>query len=188
MNTVLGNIVLETIKDRRSVRKYQNQQIKDEELKMIIEAGIYAPTANNDQPWHFTVIQNQKLIEHMNEEAKKSMQTSDVSWMREMGKNEKLNIFFHSPTVIVVSGRKTAISPLVDCCAAIQNMLLAAESMDIGTCWIGLAKFFFTNPKNIEKLNIPEGYQPYYAVSIGYKTSPNNKGPERNKNVVNYIK
>ncbi len=127
MNAVLGNIVLETIKNRRSVRKYQNQQIKDEELEMIIEAGIYAPTANNDQPWHFTVIQNQELMEYMNEEAKKSMKTSDVSWIRKMGKNQELNIFFHSPTVIVVSGRKTAVSPLVDCCASIENMLLAAD-------------------------------------------------------------
>ncbi len=60
--------------------------------------------------------------------------------------------------------------------------------MDIGSCWIGLAKFFFTQPENIEKLNISDGYQPYYAVSLGYKTSQNNKGPERNKKVVNYIK
>lgn len=182
------NTVLETIKNRRSVRNYLNQQITDEELETIIEAGIYAPTAHNDQPWHFTVIQKQEFIEHMNQEAKKVMKTSDVDWISNMGKNESFNIFYQSPTVVVVSGRKTAISPLVDCCAAIENMLLAAESIDLGTCWIGLARFFFENPENVEKLSIPAGYEPYYAVSIGYKATNNNKGPERNKNVTNYIK
>lgn len=182
------NQVLDTIKKRRSVRKYQSKQVKDEELETIIEAGIYAPTAHNDQPWHFTVIQNQELIESMNHESKELMKISDVDWMANMGKNDKLNIFYHSPTVVVVSGKKDAVSPLVDCCAAIENMLLAAESMDIGTCWIGLARFFFETPENVEKLNIPEGYEPYYAVSIGYKEFSDVKGPERNKDVVNYIK
>jgi len=182
------NQVIKTIKNRRSVRKYQSQQITDDELQNIIEAGIFAPTAHNDQPWHFTVIQNQELIQLMNQESKKLMKTSEVDWIANMGKNENLNIFYDSPTVIVVSGRKTALSPLVDCSAAIQNILIAAESLNIGSCWIGLAKFFFANPENVKKMNIPAGYEPYYAISIGYKDSANRRGPERNKDVVNYIK
>ena len=182
------NEVLETIKSRRSIRKYSEEQIKDEEIDMILESAVYAPTGHNDQPWHFTVIQNKELIDEMSVESKKLMAESSVEWMVNMGKAENLHLFYNAPTVIVVSGKKDAVSPLVDCCAAIQNMLIAAESLDIGSCWIGLVKFFFEDPENVAKFNLPENYEPYYAISFGYKGSFNNKAPERNKNVVNYIK
>lgn len=182
------NEVINNIKSRRSIREYLQEQIKDEELDLILESAIYAPTGGNDQPWHFTVVQNRKLIDLMNVESKKKMANMPVEWIAKMGKAEHLNIFYNAPTVIVVSGKEDATSPLPDCCAAIQNMLLAAECMDIGSCWIGLARFFFENAENVEKLDIPKGYKPFYAVSLGYKAPNNNKAPERNRNVVNYIK
>ena len=181
------NKVIENIKNRRSVRKYLPEQIKDEELKIILESAIYAPTGGNDQPWHFTVIQKKELIDEMNDECKKVMAELPVDWISKMGKAENLHIFYNAPTVVVVSGKDDATSPLPDCCAAIQNMLLAAESMDIGSCWIGLSRFFFDSPENVGKLKIPEGYKPYYSVSLGYKTSEVNLAPERNKDVINYI-
>jgi nitroreductase len=182
------NPTLETVKNRRSIRKYLPEQIKEEELELIIEAGIYAPSGHNDQPWHFTVIQNKELINLMSDESKKVMSNLPVEWIAKMGKSKLLNIFYHAPTVIVVSGKKDATSPFADCCAAIQNMLIAAESIDIGSCWIGLARFFYENPENLKKLKIPEGYEPHYSVSFGYKDSSSHKAPERNRDVVNYIK
>ncbi len=182
------NNVLENIKNRRSTRKYLPEQIKDEELDLILEAGIYAPSGHNDQPWHFTVIQNKELINLMSDESKKAMAKLPIDWIAAMGKSENLNIFYHAPTVIVVSGKKEATSPFADCCAAIQNMLIAAESIDIGSCWIGLARFFYENADNLKKLNIPEGYEPHYSVSFGYKALTTPDAPERNRNVINYIK
>jgi nitroreductase len=67
------NKVLESIKNRRSIRKYLEDQIKDEELEIILEAAVYAPTAGNEQSWHFTVIQNAEFIDTMNLESKKLM-------------------------------------------------------------------------------------------------------------------
>ncbi len=181
------NQVLDTIKRRRSIRKFKSNQIKPDELDKIIEAAIHAPTARNDQPWHFTIIQNKKLMDHINVEAKKVMAGSPLDWVSSLGRNERLNIFYNAPTVIIVSGRKDAVSPLVDCSAAIQNMLIAAESLEIGSCWIGFAKYYFQKADNVDKLSIPEGYEPYYGVSLGYKASYNNQAPERNKKVTNYI-
>ena len=182
------NEVLETIKSRRSIRKYRDEQIKNEEIAMILESAIYAPTGHNDQPWHFTVIQNKELIDEMSVKSKKMMAESPVEWMANMGKAEHLHLFYNAPTVVVVSGKKGAVSPFADCCAAIQNMLVTAESLDIGSCWIGLVKFFFENPENVAKFNLPEDYEPYYAVCLGYKGSSNNMAPERKRDVVNYIK
>jgi len=182
------NVVLENIKSRRSIRKYLPEQINDEELEIILESAIYAPTGHNDQSWHFTVIQNKELIDEMSKECKRIMVDLPIEWIARMGKAEHLHIFYDAPTVIVVSGKEDATSPIPDCSAAIQNMMLAAESIDIGSCWIGLARFFFKNQENIKRLGIPEGYKPYYGVCLGYKCSTNNKAPKRNKDVVHYIK
>jgi len=182
------NAVIENIKKRRSIRKYLPEQIKENQLNEIIEAGKYAPSAHNDQSWHFTVIQNKELIDFISAKAKESMSNSEVEWISKMGKSEKLHIFYNAPTVIIVSGKDEAFSSIVDCSAATENMILAAESLDIGSCWNGLVKYFFQYKDEMSKLNIPEGYTPFYAVSFGYKQDTPTKVLERKNNVVNYIK
>ncbi len=189
MNT-LTNEVLETIKKRRSVRKFLQEKIKPEELDAIIEAGIYAATGHNAQPWHFTVIENKDFINEMSEKTKEAMKKSDIDWVKKMGEKERLHILGNAPMAIVVSGRQeNAYSPLTDCANAIQNMIVAAESLNIGTCYIGLTDYFFKDKENLKSMNIPDGYVPYYTVSIGYKDPAYTwKAPVRNKDVVNYIR
>lgn len=182
------NQVLETIKSRRSVRKYKSEQIKDDELDKILEAAIYAPSGHNDQSWHFTIIQDEELINEISEGAKAVMKTSDVEWIAQMGAIEDLNIFHRAPTAIIVSGNTEAVTPQTDCAAAVQNMLLAAESMDIGSCWIGFARFFFLNPENLEKFKIPHGYEVYFGVALGYKVKRILHALERKKGVFTFFR
>jgi nitroreductase len=182
------NQVIETIKNRRSVREYQETQITDEELEKILESAIHAPTGHNDQPWHFTILQDKDLINQINEGAKEVMNQMDVKWISQMGQTENLHIFHKAPTVIIVSARKDAVTPIPDCSAAVQNMLLSAESMDIGSCWIGFAKFHFLKIENRKKFNIPENYEVHFGVSLGYKVKKNPKPLPRNKNVFNYFR
>jgi nitroreductase len=127
------NKVIEAIKSRRSIRKYLPEQLKDGELQAILEAGNYAPSAHNEQSWHFTVIRNKELLDRMSAKAKEAMAAQGTDWVKTMGGNKDFHLFYHAPAVIVVSMRKAALSPLVDCAAAIENMLLAAESLDIGS-------------------------------------------------------
>jgi nitroreductase len=76
--------------------------------------------------------------------------------------------------------RKDAVTGEADISAAIQNMLIAAESLGIGSCWIGLARFYFMDPLNCKRLKIPEGCEPKYAVIFGYKPDGFvGKAPER---------
>ncbi|AXV37269.1 MAG: nitroreductase [Methanobacterium sp. BRmetb2] len=182
------NQVLETIKNRRSVRQYSTEQIKDEELEKILESAIYAPTGHFDQPWHFTIVQDIDLINEISEGAKAVMRTMDIEWIAQMGASKELNIFHRAPTAIIVSAKKDAVTPMVDCAAAVENMLLAAESMDIGSCWIGFAKFFFLKPENMEKFQIPKGNEVHFGVSLGYKVRKNPEALERNRDVFTYFK
>lgn len=183
---MITNETLETIKKRRSIRKFKEDQIKKEELDAILEAAIYAPTGHNDQPWHFTVIQNKNLLNTISALTNEAMRKSEVKWIAKLGEKNR-HIFFNAPTVVIVSGRKNGYSPLTDCSAAIQNMLLAAESLNIGSLWNGLVELFFKMDQ-VKELNIPEGFEPYYAVALGYKDCEQPKTPERNKDVYSYIK
>lgn len=189
------------IKKRRSVRNFSAEQIKDEELNTILETATYAPSGHNCQPWHFTAIQNKELLELINQKTKVQMTASQQDWAVKMGQSEHYHIFHRAPTVIIVSGNKnedsplplaaTGISytPLVDCAAAIQNILLSAESLGIGSCWIGIVNFFFSLPE-VKKLSIPEDYQPYFAVALGYKANADLEltAPKRKDHVIHYLR
>jgi nitroreductase len=174
------NEVLKTIATRRSARKFSPEQIMGAELEAILAAAMQAPSAHNDQSSYFAVVQNKELIDEMSAGSKVEMRKAPYDWMVAMGSNEALNIYYNAPTVIIVAGRGDAISPLVDACAAIENMLIAAESLGIGSCWIGFAKFFFTGPERNRRLGIPEGYEVHYGVALGYKSEgPAAKPPAR---------
>lgn len=182
------NDFINMIKSRRSIRSYLPEQIEEEELQAILEAGSWAPSAHNTQPWHFTVIQNEEFINYISNYSKKVMAESPVEWIAKFGRSRQ-SIFYHAPTVVIVSGKKSEMfNPVADCSAAIQNMLLAAESLHIGSCWVGFAMFFFDNKDEVEKLRLPEGYEPLYAVCLGYKSHKIAWGPERKKDIITYIR
>lgn len=183
------NEVLNVIKKRRSVRTYTKEQLSQENLDLIIEAGIYAPTACNEQPWHFTIIQNPEMLAHINAECSRNMALSDTDWIRKMGANPAFRVTYNAPTLIIVSGKKDATALAADCSAAIENMILAAASLGIGSVWLGLVNHFFKAKDAMQDLGIPEGYEPFYGVVFGYNANEKEAvGPKRNTDVVNYIR
>lgn len=185
------NEVIQAILDRRSVRVYSEEQIKQEDLDLILKSGQYSPSGCNMQSWHFTVVQDKELMTQMNIETKKILANCENEYFKSFANNESYNIFYNAPTIIIVSGEKSALTPQIDCAAATENMSLAADSLGIGTCWIGLVTFLFkdgSGEKFIKQLEIPEGYEPYYALTLGYKKYPNPKPQPRRENTVNYIK
>lgn len=179
--------IFDVIHNRRSVRDYKPEQLKDEEIEKILNAGIMAPTARAEEPWHFTVIQNKELLKEINETSIEVMKNSGDEFLEAIA-NSGRNILHNAPTVVVVSGNKEATNIQADCSAAIENMLLAAEGLNIGSCWIGLIASYFKDEKNIANLNLPKGYIPLYGISFGYKANDNQGNPKRNKDVVNWIK
>lgn len=185
------NEIIENILNRRSVRVYSDEQIKHEDLDLILKSGLFAPSACNQQSWHFTVIQNKEILDVLNTETKKELLKNENENFRNYANNENYNVFFKAPTVIIISGEKAALVPHTDCAAATENMMLAAESLGIGSCWIGLVTFLFKSERSEEfkkMLEISEDYEPYYAITLGYKKYPNPKPQPRREGTVNYIK
>lgn len=164
------NEVIRTILERRSIRKYLDKAVKREDIELVLKAGIYAPTGGDAEPWHFGVLTDKNMIAELGEKAKAAMGASGIERIVAMGTNPKYRIFFGAPVVIMIYGervlRKTGahLSALADCSAAIQNMQLAASSLGLGTCWIGLIRYLFAT----DRCMAPEGYDPLYAMTLGY--------------------
>lgn len=182
------NDVIKNIHNRKSVRKFLDTQIPKEDIITLIEAGIEAPSGHNSQSVRYTVIRDQSLINHMSEVAKTHMKASEIDWISKYGNNERYHVLHHAPTVIIVSVSEKAYSPVEDSSAAIENILLAATSMNIGSLWVELIKYYFKDPNASKVLNIKEGYTPLYAICLGYENKERVfQKPSRNKDVYDFI-
>ena len=183
------NEVLTVIRNRRSIRLFKDEQIKKEELDQIIEAGLYAPSANNSQAWHFTVIQGKEMIERVNSWLLEEVEKGDNSRLKEIIARTGGKIFRNAPTVIIVSAASKDSYAAINAAAATQTILLAAESFGIGTCWIGTVRLLAESTKleqYAQELKIPEEYAPKNGITLGYKAE-NPSLPERRQNLVSYI-
>ena len=186
---IIINDVIKTILKRRSYRLYSNKKVKPKELDLILTSAIYAPSATNAQNWHFTVIQNKEIINYLSNKTKGIMKTSNNDYFVKKANNPNYHLFHNANIIILVSGDKKEFS--VDNLAlASQNIMLAAESLDIGSCYIGLIKYFFDTKEGkeyIKQLNIPNGYYPHHAITLGYKVKVIDTPLPRKENCINYI-
>ena len=184
------NAVLDCIRDRRSVRSYKPDAVADSELQAVLEAALYAPSAANQQPWHFTVIRSREVLDAMNRDTKEHFKSSEVPHFRRFAESEQFNVFHNAPLAIIVSGDERAMLPAVDCAAATENILIAAESLGLASCWINAAIHLFQGAKAAEwlgRLGIPEGFRPMYAVTLGYAAGEKGQAPARKGNNITYV-
>jgi nitroreductase len=184
------NETIKVIKSRRSVRRFKAEQIGDSELQEILECALLAPNARNQQKWHFTIIQNKDMLNRMINILKENMLNSGVEFLAERAKDPDFNPFGNAPTVILITADKTARFVEIDCAAAAENILIAAESLGIGSHIMTSTELLFTSEKGMElkkKLGVPEGYEHICSIALGYKDEVPLAKPRR-KDVINYIK
>ncbi|MEM2583205.1 MAG: nitroreductase family protein [Candidatus Thermoplasmatota archaeon] len=181
----MENEVISCIKERRSIRNYSSRPLSKEIIEEIINAGKYAPSAENRQPWRFIVITNRDFIKKLSEEVKKQIAIIIKNRRKWRKKYKELNdertiiflsaianskidsIFFDAPTVVfIVTDEKMFNDESCACCA--QNMMLAAWSMGVGSCWIGFAKFLEMNKDIMEEIGMPSGYHISACLTFGY--------------------
>lgn len=161
--------VLQAISNRRSHRSYKAEQLAEETLSAILKAGLEAPSARNQQPWHFSVVQDNALIQEVHNEAAKVMGKGGSPRFVD----PDFQIFYHAPTVIFLFGEKEFPWTQVDCGIAVENMALAAEGLGVGSVILGLPKSAFCGEKADElkkRLECPEGYDFVVALALGYAT------------------
>lgn len=171
--------IMQAIKERRSHRSYLNQPVEDEKLNTILEAGRWAPSVMNLQPWKFFVIKNADVKAELKAACQHTLQkiyqSSGWKWVSKFS----LEFLTEAPVIIVIAGdpKKTGADQFLpgrstgyafSCCAAIQNMHLAAHALGLGTLWFSL----YETGRVKELLNIPVELDVVSMVVLGYPTQP----------------
>ena len=178
------NPVLSSIMARRSIRKYLDKPVELEKLEVIVRAGINAPSGVNRQPWIVRVVEDQKLIADVTEVYK---QENAEQVKRDKGFK---NMFRNAPNIICVCTPANGGGEL-DAGLLGENIMLAAQSMGLGTCCLGgPVRFLLSNEKCkffLDRLDIPADYKLNYIIAIGYPDEQPDAKP-RDASKVKFIK
>lgn len=205
------------IRSRRSTRKYTTQPLEKKKIEQIIEAMRYSPSASNRQNREYLVITNKEKIKEFSKEVGKLMKKAKrylklkyilapfiTSMLRKRLLNPKTKrnleiffertkkgddlIFFNAPCVIVVHSRPYSNMSASDAAISIVHGMLAAHSLNLGTCWIGFAHEYLTRFKKArKKLGIPSSHNVFGVFIIGYPELTFRRAPPRRKEIVHWI-
>ena len=173
---------MEAILTRRSTRNYKPDQVEREKLDKIIKAGRQAPSGGNNQTNHFLVIRSGEVLRKlagMVETAFAGMEADEntyASLRHSISASKKGGYVFcyNAPVLIVVANRRDYGNNMADCACAIENMMVAANALDLGSCWINQLRWLNEQPEIVGymlELGMKEQECVYGAVIIGYPSS-----------------
>lgn len=156
---------IETLFSRRSIRKYSAQPVSEQSVQIILEAAMSAPSAGNQQPWHFAVINDRKLLDQIPSIHPHSLMCREA------------------PMAILVCGDPTLEKHqgywVQDCAAATENLLLSVHALGLGGVWVGV----YPREDRVigfrKLLNIPEQVIPFALIPIGHPTEQKPMRPDR---------
>ena len=148
------NPVIDAILKRRSIRHYRGEPVDKSKINELLTAGMYAPSARNEQPWHFVVIEDRRLLEKIMEVHPYASMLSGAAF------------------AILVCGDETLELSKgywsVDCAASTQNLLLAAHALGLGAVWLGVYPREERQSGIREIFGLPSHIHPFSLISVGY--------------------
>lgn len=168
------NETIRTLLDRRSIRKFKPEQITDEELNVILQAGMYAPSGANQQSALFVVVQDKETIKKL-------------SAMNAAIFKKNIDPYYGAPTIVLVLADKSKVTPVEDGSLALGNMLNAAASLGIGSCWIHRERQMFETGEGrelLKKWGITGDYIGVGACILGYPDGAHPKAAPRKEKFI----
>jgi nitroreductase len=166
--------VFEAILTRRSIRKYKKKQISDEIIQNLLKAAFSAPSAGNQQPWHFIIIDDRSILNviHTFHPSAKMLMDADKA--------------------ILVCGdvhlEKFKGYWMIDCAAATENILLAAHGLGLGACWLGIYPREGRVAGMRKLLHLPTHIIPFSLISLGYPAEEKQNEERYNTSRIHYNK
>jgi len=163
--------VIDAIYNRRSIRKYKDHPVSDEQIKCLLEAAMMAPSARSKQPWHFVVCTDREVIDRLRKVHPYSSMLSQA------------------PVCIAVCADPDPTGYYQqDCGAATQNLMLAAYDMGLGTCWMGVAPQPERMSEIASVLEIPQPFVPFNLIAVGYPDEERPRPERYDESKVHYNK
>ncbi|MBP5327944.1 MAG: nitroreductase [Bacteroidales bacterium] len=176
----MDNEILRCLRERRSVRSFKPEQITDEELRAVLEAGTYAPTGMNYQdPW-IVAVQNREIMDQL------------VRMNKQFTQQEG-NPYYDAPTIVLVFASRPEKwkNGMADGSLVLGNMMNAAHAIGLGSCWINREQEMFDTEEGRElmtRLGLPEGLMGVGALSLGYPATPLRPARPRKEDYYRVIK
>ncbi|MBQ6595716.1 MAG: nitroreductase [Clostridia bacterium] len=193
---------LEALITRRSTRDFRPDPIGTDKLDRILEAGRQAPSGGNSQTNHFLVIRSREVLDtliRLTERAFAKMEIAEDTYRslkHSIAASKKGGYVFcyNAPLLIVVANRKDYGNNIADCACAIENMMVAANALDLGSCWINQLRWLNEEPEIVrflQTLGMKEDERVYGAVSIGVPAAgsglPDRRRMPQKGNEITYI-
>ena len=176
----------ESILTRRSTRKYLNKPVSKELLEKIIETGRYAPSGGNSQSNHFIVIQNKQIIAHLVKMVEKAFSQMEITENMYRSLQNSINLSkkggyvfcYNAPVLIIVANKKDYGNNQADCTLALENMMLEANELDLGSCYINQLKWLNEDQKilsYLQSFGMNEDERVYGSLIVGYPDTNDGK-------------
>lgn len=191
---------LEAILSRRSTRSYKPDAVEPEKLQKIIDAGRHAPSGGNNQTCHFLVVQNQEVLKKLAALAEDAFAKMEVtpktysSLKMSINLSKKGGYIFHynAPVLIIVANQKDYGNNMADSAVAVENMFIAANALDLGSCWINQIHWLTDDAEMLaylRELGLKENERVYASLVVGYAKDglPARKPLPRKGNEVTFI-
>ena len=167
----------ELLKNRRSIRDFQEKEIPLDTVTDIIRESCLAPSSGNGQPWQFIIVSRKDMMKRLSDESKRSL-LSDIAQnpdspakkYEEILRNEEFNVFYNAPCLVYVIGPRDHRLLDCDCSLFACYFMLAAAARGLGTCWIGLGTNV-RNPELMREIGISEDCRIVAPIIIGYPKS-----------------
>lgn len=174
----MTNDVLKTIEQRRSIRSYKAEQIKDEELEAVLRAATFAPTSRGLQSPFIVAVQRKELADELRKMNAEIMGTTS-------------DPYYGAPTIIVVFVPEDFTNGIYDATCIMENMMIAATSIGLGSCWIHRAHEMFATARGkaiMKEMGLAEGLKAVASLALGYAASGPSPAKERKENYCRIIK
>lgn len=176
----------ESIITRRSTRKYLDKEVSQELLEKIIETGRYAPSGGNSQSNHFLVIQNKQIIDHLVKMVERAFSQMEITENMYRNLQNSINLSkkggyvfcYNAPVLIIVANKKDYGNNQADCALALENMMLEANELDLGSCYINQLKWLNEDQKilsYLQSLGMNEDERVYGSLIVGYPDTNDGK-------------
>jgi nitroreductase len=163
----------QTIYARRAVREFTAAPVERVTLERLIDAAVQAPSAVNEQPWSFTVVQDRSVLARISSESKahvlRNPPRKTTSYRFEgMLRDPQFDIFYRAPALIVISSVTANEWAVENCALAAENLMLAACAEGLGSCWIGFAQAWLGTEAGKAVLGLPAAYLPVAPLIVGH--------------------
>ncbi len=178
------------IKQRRSVRAYTEEQVTKEQVEAILEAGTWAPTGMDRQPWRFIIIEDKKLIKLVSDETKELVKKA-MPPLAAQYNTERDVICYNAPVLVLVCTEKDpqwSNVNLLDSVLAAENMFLKAYELGLGTCYMGFVNLLNSKPEVLRKIGVPENCDMMVPFIIGHPQTKQTAGKRQKPNIIKWTK